>query len=147
MKIKNIVCLILAALCIFGTMTGFAASSVSIVDDTYECVRIDSTSYTETSGFEADGSAQGYTLTLDNSSASEVNVALILVLFDSNGIIRKMVNTERTLSGNTQLEFGIGTVMDASVADGTAKLYIWDTFANKSPFVTGISRGIDAVTP
>ncbi len=147
MKIKNIVCLILAALCIFGTMTGFAASPVSIVDNTYECVKIDSTSYTETSGFEADGSAQGYTLTLANSSASELNIALILVLFDNDGIIRKMVNTERTLAGNAQLEFGIGTIMDASLAGGKAKLYVWDTFANKSPFVAEISRNIASVTP
>lgn len=106
---------------------------------------------TNPTNFVANDTLQGLSLELENKADAAKVVTVVLGLFDVNGLLKKMITTEKSIAATSTDTVGIGTIIpsvtDTSVsyAGGKAKAYIWDNLTNKSPYVGSVEY--DIVTP
>lgn len=84
---------------------------------------------------EADSSIQGFKVALSNKADSAKTVNIVCALYNGNGIIKRVLTSEKAIDATATEMVELGTKIDASYAGGFAKIYIWDNVSNKTPFV------------
>lgn len=92
-------------------------------------------SVTEPANLEDDGTIQGFKVALSNKADSAKTVNIVCALYNGNGIIKRVLTSEKAIDATATEMVELGTLIDASYAGGFAKIYIWDNVSNKTPFV------------
>lgn len=103
----------------------------------------------------ANDTVQGFVVNLKNNDYTEAkSVAVFGAIYDSNGTLIKVVTSEKTIAADTEDTVGLGTVIPSvdvksadpyvsvAVAGGKAKLFIWNSVVDKSPYVGSITFDI-----
>ena len=89
----------------------------------------------------ANNSLQGWVIDVKNNTEEAKTVTVVCTLYDVNGLLKKVVTSDKTIAAAATDSIGLGTVIpttsDSGVAfsGGKAKIYIWNNVADKSPFV------------
>lgn len=103
------------------------------------------------------GSLTGFMLDVENTAVSDKEVTVVCALYDSTGLLRKIVSSTKTISSGVKDQIAVGTLIDekteseVNFAGGTedgqsiAKIFVWDNMSNKSPYVAAFN--FDIVTP
>lgn len=150
---KKILCFALI-LVLTLSFTAFASDSTVVISDPVAITGIGSDTITTVENPEnltANNTLQGLQFDVENNSDGNIQVTGILALYDANGLLKKMVSTYRTVvAGNTDT-IGIGTIIPStagtvSYVEGKAKLYVWDTYANKLPYIGAFEYDLIAPT-
>lgn len=95
----------------------------------------------EVSNFTADDSLQGALINFENYSSGNKDLTIVMAVYDSNGLVKKSVTSEKRLLPNSSLTIGVGTVIPSvtydsvAFAGGKVKIFIWDNLSNKKPFI------------
>jgi len=92
-------------------------------------------SVTEPANLQDDGTIQGFKVALSNKADSAKTVNIVCALYNGNGIIKRVLTSEKAIDATATEMVELGTLIDASYAGGFAKIYIWDNVSNKTPFV------------
>ena len=141
---KKILCLALA-LVLTLSFTAFASeedapiievTSVSIISGVG-----DGAINTE-SALTANNTVQGWIINLKNNDTTTAkDVTIFCGIYDSNGLLIKVVTSEKEIAPDTADSIGLGTVIPATssssveIAGGKAKLFIWNNLTDRSPYV------------
>ena len=140
-----------AATGVSGALTGeakkitFTVEDAPVVDVTFASLlngvgtgTINTTATTLTAGI---ATPQGWLVNIENNSAEIKDVVLFCGIYDSNGMLIKVVTSEKTIAAGDSDAIGLGTVIPATsassvtVAGGKAKLFVWNNVTDRSPYV------------
>ena len=92
-------------------------------------------SVTEPANLEDDGTIQGFKVYLNNYAAEAKTVNIVCALYNGNGIIKRVLTSEKSIDATSTEMVELGTLIDSSYAGGFAKIYIWNNLSDKAPFV------------
>lgn len=89
----------------------------------------------------ADDTLQGWSVEVKNNTAEEQLLTIVCCLYDANGLLKKVVTSDKNIAAGADDIIGLGTVIPVSSASGVAfsggkaKLYFWNNVSDKVPFV------------
>ena len=91
-----------------------------------------------------DNLLQGFKVELNNVTTKTKTVNIICALYNSNNVIKRVLISSKEIAGSSTDAVELGTIIDgATFEDGYAKIYVWDSIENKSPFVGSTKIAID----
>lgn len=83
----------------------------------------------------ADGSIQGFKVSISNKTSDVKTVNIVCALYNSNGIINRVLTAEKDITAASTDVVELGTKIGTAYANGSAKIYIWNNVSDKVPFV------------